>query len=538
MDGQLALKTEYSLKDWVQIHFGNSTYNGHVVIGARKAGQASIYRFRSISVNELEEKITKLKFKNMDYYITANSFAGLDRNRDALFGLENIVVDIDYHTGAISKLEHFNKSQKLLSRIQEQMGDLLPNSICRTGRGLQLWWSVSSIHKTFEATYYQVLDHIIDRINCIIREDQELYDYFGFVDAAPSHNLAGFFRMPGSYNTKSKTYGYIEIWHNRKIDLSGEIIEKKKPAEVLPMPASFDTWKLAKKRIFQMEQLRSIRMAAEKREQRDLMNLIVYCSCAGAYEDKVLEDIVNRFNQGHRHPMPERELWQQLSTAKKKKYKLSNQWIIRSLEITEEEQEKIGIRASGSISEREIERMKAREKKKKRNEKILTLALEGFTYKEISELVNCSEKTISRVINKAGVKKTWFDLHTQICEMEASGFSKEESAELLGVCVRTVERHIASNQDRNMENEEDKACPRKTPGKGLHEATIIEFVKNGQVLDPDPEKMVVKNDKVDKTASIYLFSIGERGASINIYSPPPPENAKYDAGCSDYFEDS
>ena len=74
MNGQLAFQTTYSLEDFVAVHFGQSAFNGHVVIGASKKDNASIYRFRSISASALQDEIGSLRFKNMDYYITANSF--------------------------------------------------------------------------------------------------------------------------------------------------------------------------------------------------------------------------------------------------------------------------------------------------------------------------------------------------------------------------------------------------------------------------------------------------------------------------------
>lgn len=516
MNGQLALniKTSYVLEEFIAVHYGQSAFNGHIILGARKNGQSSIYRFRSIETQKLQENIGDLHFKNMDYYITANSFSGLDRKMDKLFALENIVIDIDYHAENLSSVLHYNRIQKLLRSIQQQMPDYIPNTVVRTGRGVQLWYSLKPAHKSLEHLYTELVNIIISKINTIILKDRDLYDYFGCVDAAPSRNLAGYFRLPGTYNTKSGCMGTFEIWHDQKIDLTSVTIEKtekkKKSTEIIYLPKSKDGYILAKKRIYQMQELRSIRTRNNEKEQRDLMNLIIYCSCAAAYDGEELKKIVKTFNAGHKNPLPEKELWQQLSTAEKKKYKLSNKWIIESLSITEEEQEKIGLRVKSSISGREIERQDARERKQKRNEQIIYLALEGYTYKEISSLVKCSEKTVGRVITSAGAKKTWSVLHTQILELFSTGYTKEETAELLGVCERTIERHLQMEnfQEDNAETPENEEYVEQSKEKikKSEESGIVSIYKKSPVMDND-----IKNDKTDKTAPIYFFSIGGYG---------------------------
>lgn len=510
MNGQLAFQTTYSLEDFVAVHFGQSAFNGHVVIGASKKDNASIYRFRSISASALQDEIGYLRFKNMDYYITANSFSGLDRKKENLFALHNIVIDIDHHGQMFSAIEHYNKTEKLIRCIHEQMGIYQPNTVVKTGRGLQLWYAIESAHKSLEQRYMQLTDMLIDQINNIILQDRELYTYFGCVDAAPCRNTAGFFRLPGSYNTNAGCRGTFEIWHEEKINLMKVSCPKIKKfqTEIIPIPKNRDGYVLAKKRLYAMEELRRIRNLNEEPELRDMMNLVIYCSCAAAYDENELRMIVRKFNAGHQHPVTDRELWQQLSTAEKKKYKLSNQWIIDGLHITEEEQIQIGIRKNGSMSGREQERQQARIRKKERNEKIVALALEGYTYKEISQIAGCSEKTVGRVIRSAGTRKSWSDLHAQIKMLSDAGRTKEEMAEVLGVCVRTIERHLSVEGTENVEREntkEENEC-RKTE----QDRCVLQF-PDKYTTEYDIENLEEKSDRPDKNAPIYFFTIGTGG---------------------------
>ena len=160
------------------------------------------------------------------------------------------------------------------------------------------------------------------------------------------------------------------------------------------------------------------------------------------------------------------------------------------------------------MSGREQERQQARIRKKERNEKIIALALEGYTYKEISQIAGCSEKTVGRVIRSAGTRKSWSDLHAQIKMLSDAGRTKEEMAEVLGVCVRTIERHLSVEGKENVEREntkEENEC-RKTE----QDRCVLQF-PDKYTTEYDIENLEEKSDRPDKNAPIYFFTIGTGG---------------------------
>ena len=72
------------------------------------------------------------------------------------------MIDIDHHGQMFSAIEHYNKTEKLIRCIHEQMGIYQPNTVVKTGRGLQLWYAIESAHKSLEQRYMQLTD-MLDR---------------------------------------------------------------------------------------------------------------------------------------------------------------------------------------------------------------------------------------------------------------------------------------------------------------------------------------------------------------------------------------
>ena len=63
--------------------------------------------------------------------------------------LHNIVIDIDCHKYGISKKDRDNEIEKCEVYLRELFDNSLelpsPNTIVKTGRGLQLWWAIKPL---------------------------------------------------------------------------------------------------------------------------------------------------------------------------------------------------------------------------------------------------------------------------------------------------------------------------------------------------------------------------------------------------------
>lgn len=185
-------------------------------------------------------------YKDLDYYITANTFVGdCGRSQATLFSLTNIVIDLDIHS--LDKLfetdnsenttdwlkndnlydKHRWRMQKtdelchdLLWRLQRDLfGDFMPNVVHLTGRGLQLWWHLEETSSKLLWLYNQVTNNIILLINIFLQDNPELQCVLE-ADCRASKNAAGLFRLFGTYNTKTGRQSRYEILHCNSYDLN------------------------------------------------------------------------------------------------------------------------------------------------------------------------------------------------------------------------------------------------------------------------------------------------------------------------------
>lgn len=524
---QLSFINTYSLQDFMKLHFASSDFRGRIMVGSRKKDSQSVYQVACYPVSEMADHLQKMKFVNQDYYITSNTFSGVCRNMSSLFALHNIVIDIDCH----AELSGNERSYAIHELIQqyykytEQPGILCANTIVKTGRGIQLWWAICPVSAKCAAAYRVILDHLITQINCLIKQNPMLSNYFESIDSAPSHNLAGYFRLPGSYNTKSRNHGTFEILHPEKLDviaLANKLQIKDKRKSQFRKTVDFEILRLAKNRHKQLTKLRQIRMESgriSKGEQRDLYIFALYNSMCKAFAEEPLKKILREFNKEFQVPLPDAELFQILSTSKKKDgYAISNAWIIDQLQITEEEQAEICMYPAGDRrgSIREQERAKKRQDKLDRNEKIIDLYTTGAgSYEDIASLVGCSKETVGRVLRKSGIKRTPEQTHALILRMhDDQGMEKEEIADLLGLSERTVDRYLKINEEIYEAEVNKEDISPSEPQKGV----ICIAKKNDELKKQDRGEN--KKEKDVKFANKYLFYRGKREYRHHIIHPP------------------
>lgn len=418
---------------WLDLHYpSDSSFNGRVFIGYRPENASGIYNLTRRNIDELEEFLPAMHVsKNCDYYITANSVSGVRRATEDVFGLHNIVIDIDCHgkdvTGNPNML-----AQSLVWLCSQDLwryGDYpQPNSVVYTGRGVQLWWAIDAISVKLDWMYQKILIWLMDGIQRIINDNKATLKGIS-IDRAAGKRIAGWFRLPCTYNTNAGTWGGLQILNSVRYshqDLFDYIPKKyKSPYEKLDIKKSIDyrtnpdyvplaaddtsvikggTTNMAL-RVYQLVQLRAIRNAAIGEEMRDRFCFAVYCLLLADYSKFEAWQRLLHFNNGFKEPLNERKLAQMMSSAAKKIYKLSNKKLIEMLEITEEEQRRVklyaveGLRVVGRGSNftRDIIR---NTNKAERNRKIIELHEEGTPKAEISRILSVSRKTVITVIKE------------------------------------------------------------------------------------------------------------------------------------------
>ncbi len=412
-----------SVSQWLDVHFGDTSFNGRVFIGHRKRG-GGVYTMTARSLSELNQYVMLIHAsQRMDYYITANTVSGTSRTIDGLFGLQNIVIDVDCHD---EDADAAGLVQSFLWRAERDMWSDAslprPNSIVKTGRGVQLWWAIKPCHASCFFHYNQIKTGLMDHIDAMLEEYSEFEALR--VDRTASSNAVGYFRLPCTYNTKAKRFGSLQILHKERYDtheLAGYISplpgEKRRtarlngPQKAIPMQQGdlivlHNLYTTGANRVMQLLNLRNLRNNDVGSETRNNLCFSVYNALRMSYDHAEAMARLRAYNSGFKKPMSEAELEHTVcSAARKGGYKYSNAKLIEFLEITPEEQDAIGLHPftgrykpwshSKPNAARDAVRKALRED---RDSKVIAMHEDGISQAETARTLGISRNTVARII--------------------------------------------------------------------------------------------------------------------------------------------
>lgn len=444
--------TEYTRADFAALHFApDPDHVGRAaVFGRGKGGQ--LYRIFYCAADELPEKLESFKLWNQDYYITANTFSGGERRAENLFTLQNIVIDVDCHAEGVSEVQRAHMIDAFEFFMLEDLEGPRPNTIVKTGRGVQLWYAIEPVSRWKAQQYESVRESLIEAVQRILDDQVALSGLE--LDRGATHNAAGVFRLPGSYNSKTGARGSFYQLHEERLDILEEaqrlaVEEIRKPqAKIYQIPeGGADSVAVAIFRQAKLGQLLTLRQQSGQQAGEELRDLFLFClynSWGRVCPDhEAIMERVESMNRRFLVPLPDRELRAYLRSSEKVRYKLSNQKIIDLLAITPEEQSAIGFYPGGSGQNnlREQQRQEARDRKAERDAKICELYIDGQNQKAIAAAVGCSEATVGRVLRREGHESRREKLHGQILQQLQNGHTAAEVAENVGVSVSAIYDH-------------------------------------------------------------------------------------------------
>lgn len=419
-----------SVDQWLDIHFGDTSFNGRVVLGHRKHKSEAVVPLKACSLTDLRKYVKMIHISSrLDYYITANTVTGQNRRAEDLFGLQNIVIDIDCHGDDIELHAIPTLVETLIWYFKRDLCEAgvipTPNSIVRTGRGIQLWWAIVPCYggRGWDKSLYhhnKIKNTFMDHIQCMLDEHQGKWELSRFsLDRGTSSNNVGYFRLPCTYNTKAKCYGSVEILHDTRYD-QRELTRIEPPVseatrtgqglgEYVPMLDSdrlvltnFES--VGVRRVIQLIKLRNLRNNTAGEESRNDFNFSVYNALRMSFDHKSAMIRLAAFNAGFKQPMSPRELENSISSAKAKGgYKYSNESLIDLLEITSEEQEAIGLfpsarkRRAKQNASRDAVRMALKED---RDNKIVSMVESGVSQAEVARTLGISKNTVGSVMKR------------------------------------------------------------------------------------------------------------------------------------------
>ena len=437
-------KTQYNHKHidnrimpWIDLHFpADSSFNGRIVLCYRRKGSDGIYNVTRSDISKLSDFVSEMHIsRNVDYYTTANSVCGVRRVTEDVFGLHNIVIDIDCHSEKLNSTELLSAFIWRCSRDLWNAGECPePNSIVFSGRGVQLWWAIEPASAKIQYWYKRMQAWLMDALQGVLDENPDQFEEVS-LDRSASIKLAGLFRLPFTYNTKTGRKGTAQILRKERYVLR-EMIESFVPAEYNPnKPAGRirRLWDvsdeaeqvpeqeyvpLASKdaevlrggttamaaRVQQLIRLRAMRNAPMGQEMRDRFCFTVYCALLADHGEAEAWNRLIAFNEGFKEPLSLSSLKQQMASASERKYRLTNTWVIDELQISEDEQEAINLHPTSAQSARHKAPNYTRDLirktvKEDRNNKILAMFSEGISKSQIARELEVSWNTVSRVIS-------------------------------------------------------------------------------------------------------------------------------------------
>lgn len=388
-------------------------YKGIVTIARRPKGTSTMETVASVPAEEAGEWLSRMHVSaNADYYITKAQFkAAQTWDTGELFALNAIWVDIDAHGETPSFAEAERMRSLLIHALPELAGIPVPNIIIYSGRGLHLLWLIEQCAAELAFMHRAVSHYYGEAIRDLIA-GFKITKYS--VDGSYGANVSGLTRIPGTFNTHSKTYCTYEIIHRRRILLTEQYdtveyrsgkgtVDSKRCCQF----ASSAVQAAGERRVNAL--LKLLKLRSKWEGYRDYFLLILFSAYQMAgYSNEDSVRLTLEANTELEPSLSEREVRSLLSTAMKKHYKMGNTYIVDTLGLTADEQAAIGISAmpTGAKKRGKNQARDARTAAKRRveNRRIMRMHILGNSIASIAKIVGRCYNTIKKRISELAGK--------------------------------------------------------------------------------------------------------------------------------------
>ena len=388
-------------------------YKGIVTIVRRPKGTTTMETVASVPAEEVGEWLSQIHVSaDADYYLTKAQFkAAQTWDGGELFALNAIWVDIDAHGETPSFPEAERVHSLLIHALPELAGIPVPNIIIYSGRGLHLLWLIEQCAAELAFMHRAVSHYYGEAIRDLIA-GFKITKYS--VDGSYGANVSGLTRIPGTFNTHSKTYCTYEIIHRRRILLTEQYdtveyrsgkgtVDSKRCCQF----ASSAVQAAGERRVNAL--LKLLKLRSKWEGYRDYFLLILFSAYQMAgYSNEDSVRLTLEANTELEPSLSEREVRSLLSTAMKKHYKMGNTYIVDTLGLTADEQAAIGISAmpTGAKKRGKNQARDARTaaKLKVENRRIMRMHILGNSIASIAKIVGRCYNTIKKRISELAGK--------------------------------------------------------------------------------------------------------------------------------------
>lgn len=358
--------------------------------------------------NEIDEALKNIYFSdNKAYYTTKNGFIANQRQAAALLSLDNIVIDVDNHSGTATTREIQHEIDRLTYFLESDYAERIPEfNLTRSGRGAHLWISLDSYSAKLRYLHNLAAYSFCDTVSACIAENKIQLD----VDTAASTNAAGLIRLPYTLNQHTHTFATFEERTDKRYNIDelqrycainvssdGQVIEKTIERRCAHSEEDRQRYiPLFNKR------LNFLNIIIEQNEsltgRRDLV-LFLYANTMYqlTLDEAETAAATHKANQKLDEPLTRTEIDAIIKCiVKKGGYDFKVTSFLDFMHATTQERWCY----SNMQSEREIERERNRQIKAERNAKITELHLKGYSQREIANEIGCSRNTVIAVIQK------------------------------------------------------------------------------------------------------------------------------------------
>lgn len=361
--------------------------------------------------------------KRVHQYIGANSYTAkvFMRDEEHVFALKNIVLDIDFHEQEEEDCIYgtVQKANALLEWVRTSGKVPVPNLVCFTGRGVQLWYFLQPCAKPLAFIYKAVSKELCSIIDSHFGKE-------GYkVDTPASCGANRIFRIPGTYNPNAHIFSQCVRLHGTHVpvqDLQGALqitfpkkenigaknsgsssqnTKKKKPGTSFTSIEQ-DPCSLYRRRCWIIKQIIKSGRPVESRENL----LFLYHNFAMNIPGSKEVEEVFALNQLFPQPLKDREIWALIKcNIKKKGYSYQDAAFFEKADMTADEiQAYYAYKGTVHKNKNRARDTRRKEKKVELVSKIQRLYRYGRTkkykdmpvlsVKEIAKKAGCSANTV------------------------------------------------------------------------------------------------------------------------------------------------
>ncbi len=372
-------------------------YKGLIAIAGRKKTTGEMRLIGMIPAEQLGDWSSKMHVSHKyDYYYCKAQHSGHGTwGSEGVFAYNALYVDIDTHSGCVSKTER--QMIELLMEMLPEEGYPVPNIVEYSGRGIHLVWLIDQVAAALHWMVCEVSNALALSANKIILD----YGITGYtVDASYSANISGLTCIPGTYNTAAKGYAAYDIYHTQRLDLL-KIYDTVAPIgnhRNYPVRVMSGSQIIGQERVNSLLKLHQIRSIETGYRDLYLLHLFSAYQMAGVSNSNALEQVLE-VNHTFEQPLSDRQVSRNLSTAMRKTYHFNNARVISDLGISENEQRAIGLTSTSQRRDSNRAR-KARTatKRRHRNRSIMRYYLLGLSISAIAKQVHHAYNTVKRVV--------------------------------------------------------------------------------------------------------------------------------------------